>query len=91
MQLSTSTAAHLTVVSPPVFLSAVSSNCTLALTWSTMPGQRYRLQYKSSLAATNWTYLGSSVFPTSNTVTAADNVCTNTQRFYRVVLFPQIQ
>jgi uncharacterized repeat protein (TIGR03803 family) len=87
----TSTAAHLTVVSPPVFLSAVRSNCTLALTWSTMPGQRYRLQYKSSLAATNWTYWGSSVFPTSNTVTAADNVCTNTQRFYRVVLFPQIQ
>ena len=86
-----STAAHLTVVYPPVFLSAVRSNCTLALTWSTMPGQRYRLQYKSSIATTNWTYLGSSVFPTSNAVTAADNVCTNTQRFYRVVLFPQTQ
>jgi hypothetical protein len=55
-----------------------------------MPGQRYRLQYKSTLAATNWTYLGGSVYPTSNTVTATDNVCTNTQRVYRVVLFPQI-
>ena len=86
----TSTLAHVTVVRPPVFLSAVRTNCTLALTWSAMPGQRYRLQYKSTLAATNWTYLGGSVYPTSNTVTATDNVCTNTQRVYRVVLFPQI-
>ena len=56
-----------------------------------MPGQRYRLQYKPTLDATNWTFLGSSVFPTSNTVTASDNLCTNARRFYRVVLFPQAQ
>jgi len=84
----TSAAARLTVVYPPVFLSTVRSNCTLALTWSTLPGQRYRLQYKPTLDATNWTDLGSSVIPTSNTVTALDNLCTNAQRFYRVVLFP---
>ena len=42
----TSAPARLTVVYPPVFLSAVRSNCTLALTYSTMPGQRYRLQSK---------------------------------------------
>ncbi len=89
--LASSTAAHLTVVYPPVFLSAVRSNCALALTYSTMPGQRYRLQYQSDVAGTNWTFLGSSVFPTSNTVTAFDNICTNSRRFYRVVLFPQIQ
>jgi uncharacterized repeat protein (TIGR03803 family) len=87
----TSTGAHLTVLLPPVFLSAVRTNCTLSLTWSAIPGQRYRLQYKPSLAATNWSFLGSSVFPTGNLVTVSDNVCTNAQKVYRVVLFPQVQ
>jgi uncharacterized repeat protein (TIGR03803 family) len=87
----TSSPAHLTVVFPPVFLSAVRSNCTLALTWSAMPGQRYRLQYSTNLPVKSWSYLGSSVYPTSNTVTAYDNVCTNAERFYRVMLAPQIQ
>jgi uncharacterized repeat protein (TIGR03803 family) len=86
----TSINAKLTVVLPPVFLSAVKSNCILSLTWSAMPGQRYRLQYTPSLPATNWPFLGSSIFPTSNRVTVSDNLCTNVQRFYRVVLIPQI-
>jgi uncharacterized repeat protein (TIGR03803 family) len=85
----TSAPACLTIVYQPWFLSAVRSNCALALTWSTSPGQRYRLQYKSSLTATNWANLGGFVSPTSNAFTAFDNVCTNAQRFYRVVLFPQ--
>lgn len=86
----TSATARLTVVHPPVFLSAVRSNCTLALTYSTMPGQRYRLQCQADATGTNWSYLGSSIFPTSNSVTAYDNACTNLRRFYRVVLFPQL-
>jgi hypothetical protein len=56
-----------------------------------MPGQRYRVQYKTNVIATNWTFLGPSVYPTSNAVTAYDNSCTNAQRVYRVVLFPQLQ
>jgi uncharacterized repeat protein (TIGR03803 family) len=83
--------AHLTVVFPPVFLSAVRSNCMLNLTWSAIVGQMYRLQYKSSVAATNWNYLGGLSIATSNTVTAYDNSCTNSQKIYRVVLFPQVQ
>ncbi|HVM50572.1 MAG TPA: choice-of-anchor tandem repeat GloVer-containing protein [Candidatus Acidoferrum sp.] len=86
-----SSPAHLTVVYPPVFLSATASNCTLALTYSTIPGQKYRLQYKSTVTNSTWAPLGPFVFPTSNTVTAYDNPCTNSQRLYRVVLMPQIQ
>ncbi|HOC54384.1 MAG TPA: immunoglobulin domain-containing protein [Verrucomicrobiota bacterium] len=87
----TSATARLTAVYPPAFLSVVRSNCTLVLTYSTMPGQRYRLQCQADATGTNWSYLGSSIFPTSNSVTAYDNVCTNLHRFYRVVLFPQAQ
>ncbi len=87
----TSAAAHLTVVYAPVFLSTVSSNCTLNLTWSALVGQRYRLQYKTSLAATNWSDLGSFFTATSNTITVSDNSCTNSQKVYRVILYPQVQ
>jgi uncharacterized repeat protein (TIGR03803 family) len=87
----TSTPAHLTLLCPPVFLSAIQSNCLLSLTYSAIPGQKYRLQYKTNVLTTNWTFLGPSVFPTSNAITAYDNLCTNVQRFYRVQLTPQVQ
>jgi len=85
----TSAVARLTVVPPPVFLSAARSNSTLALTWSAIPGQQYRLQQRPGLEAAAWTNLGKIVVPTSNTVTLTDNVGSLSRRFYRVVLLPQ--
>jgi uncharacterized repeat protein (TIGR03803 family) len=87
----TSAAAHLTVVFPPVFLSAARTNCALNLTWSAAVGQKYRLQYKSNLVSTNWSYLGGFITAASGVVTASDNLCTNAQKFYRVVLYPTVQ
>lgn len=87
----TSSAALLTVVYPPVFLSAVSSNCILSLAWSATAGQSYRLESKPSLASTDWTPMGSSITATGSVVTVSDNLCTNAQKFYRVVLTPQVQ
>jgi purine-cytosine permease-like protein len=86
-----STAARLTVVYPPAFLSAVQSNCTLTLTWSTMAAQQYRLQYKPGITATNWTYLGNLLTAAGSIASASDNACISTQRLYRVVMFPQIR
>jgi uncharacterized repeat protein (TIGR03803 family) len=86
-----STGARLTVVYPPSFLSTVQSNCTFTLVWSTMTGQQYRLQYKPGIAATNWTYLGNLLTATGSVASASDNACISTQRFYRVVMFPQIR
>ena len=84
----TSAGARVAVVYPPVFLSAVRSNCTLTLTWSAAAGQRYRLQYKPALAAPSWTFQGGFITANGSVATASDNVCTNAQKFYRVVLFP---
>jgi uncharacterized repeat protein (TIGR03803 family) len=86
-----STGAHLTVVYPPTFLSTVKSNCTLTLNWSAMAGQQYRLQHKPALGVTNWTSLGNLITATGSVVTASDNACISTQRFYRVVMFPQVR
>jgi uncharacterized repeat protein (TIGR03803 family) len=84
----TSAGARVAVVYPPVFLSAVRSNCTLTLTWSAVPGQRYRLQSNPTLAASDWTFQGGFITANSSVTTASDNVCTNARKFYRVILFP---
>jgi uncharacterized repeat protein (TIGR03803 family) len=84
----TSAGARLTVVYPPVFLATVKSNCTLTLTWSAAAGQRYRLQYSTNLATTNWTFQGGFITASGSSATASDNACTNAREFYRVVLLP---
>ncbi|MCX6925416.1 MAG: immunoglobulin domain-containing protein [Verrucomicrobia bacterium] len=84
----TSAGARLSVAYPPVFLSAVISNCTLTLTWSSVAGQRYRLQYKSNLADANWTFQGAFITASGTVASATDNICPSAQKFYRVVLFP---
>jgi uncharacterized repeat protein (TIGR03803 family) len=84
----TSAGARLTAVYPPVFLATVKSNCTLTLTWSAAAGQRYRLQYSTNLATTNWTFQGGFITASGSSATASDNTCTNARKFYRVVLLP---
>jgi uncharacterized repeat protein (TIGR03803 family) len=86
-----SAAARLTVVYPPVFLSAIRTNCTLSLTWSAAVGQRYRLQYKTNVTSTTWISLGTTTTATGTAMTGSDSICTNAQKVYRVVLIPQIQ
>jgi uncharacterized repeat protein (TIGR03803 family) len=84
----TSAGARVAVVYPPVFLSAVRSNCTLTLTWSTATGQKYRLQSKPALAASSWTFQGGVITATGSVVSVSDNACTSAQNYYRVVLVP---
>src|SRR5207237_634115 len=81
-----STGALLNILGPPVFQTPAHSNQTMQLTWSATAGQKYQLQYKSILDASAWTNLGSPLTATSNTLTAADPLGANSQRFYQVVL-----
>ena len=69
-------------------MSVVRSNCTLTLTWSAVAGQRYRLQSNPTLAASDWTFQGGFITANSSVASASDNVCTDTRKFYRIVLFP---
>ncbi len=84
-----STGALLKVVPPPAFQAVGLTNGSLALSWSAAVGQKYRLQYKPSLTASNWLNLGNLLTASSTVMTATDPIGTNAQRFYRVVLFPQ--
>jgi hypothetical protein len=77
------------VVPPPVLQPLRLVNGSAQLAWSAIPGQTYRLQYKPSLAAANWTDLLPDITATSTTASATDTVGAAPQRFYRLLLLPQ--
>ncbi|MGD1086320.1 MAG: S53 family peptidase [Verrucomicrobiota bacterium] len=72
---------------PPTLLPPARISGGLTLTWSTLPGFSYQLQFISDLGPTNWVNFGSSITATGPVTTASDSV-TNSQRFYRVMLLP---
>jgi uncharacterized repeat protein (TIGR03803 family) len=84
----TSTDAVLKVVTAPAFQVASKNKDTLILTWTAIPGERYRLQYTSNPDFGAWLNLGSIRTATSNSISASDAIVTNLQRFYRVWLLP---
>jgi hypothetical protein len=77
-----------TPIPGPVFQSVTRTNSTIGLTWSTVSGLVYQVQYTASLAPTNWTNLGGTMTASGGTLSASDAIGTATQRFYRVGLVP---
>ena len=69
----------------PVIQSITSSNGVITITWGSVPGQLYQVQYKGSFGATNWQPLGPGILAT-NTVTSATDTNANPQRFYRIAM-----
>jgi len=61
---------------------------TLTLTWTTVIGQQYQVQYTGNLAGA-WTNLGPALTATYHTLTQTDVLnLSQPQRHYRVVLWP---
>ena len=58
------------------------------LTFLTIPGENYQLQYSTNLSQTNWTALGSPILATNSTLSITDNPGSVPQRFYRALLVP---
>jgi hypothetical protein len=67
------------------FLPPAPSAGGFTLTWSTVAGNSYQVQYVSDLGATNWINFGSAITASSSVATVSDSF-TNSQRFYRVLL-----
>jgi Putative Ig domain len=76
------------VAAPPVVQPARVANGIAQLAWNSVPGQRYRLQYKATLAAANWTDLLPDITATASTASATDAVGSAPQRFYRILVLP---
>ena len=69
----------------PAFQSIALTNGTVNLAWNSVSNWTYRVQYKTSLADTNWIDLPGDVQATNVTARKTDST-TSMQRFYRVVL-----
>jgi hypothetical protein len=78
-------------VEPPIFESvsaSVGGGGTFSFAWSTIPGRRYQVQFKTNLTQTVWLNLGQPVTATDVSTTLNDAIGANPQRFYRVGLLP---
>ena len=56
------------------------------MSWNTLAGQSYQLQYTTNLTQNNWSDLGGAITATNSKIINLDSFGTNDQRFYRVVL-----
>jgi uncharacterized repeat protein (TIGR03803 family) len=72
----------------PVILSIAATTNGVTLTWSAVATQSYQVQYKSSLAQTTWTNLGSSLTATSGALQVTDAAPSDAQRWYRILALP---
>jgi hypothetical protein len=68
----------------PIVLDFDAQSATVS--WWAIPGKRYRLQYKTNLAAPTWTFVPGDIIPTGHIATKIDTNATPGQRFYRVMM-----
>jgi subtilase family serine protease len=71
----------------PVFQPVTLSGNSVLLTWNSLIGLAYQVQYKSDLNQTTWTNLGNPVTATGPTTTTSDTLITSSApRYYRLVV-----
>jgi hypothetical protein len=72
---------------PPVFTGIHQVGGMVALSWTSMPGRLYRIEFKAHLVQSSWNTL-TSLQATNSVMTISDPIGPNTQRYYRAVLLP---
>jgi len=70
----------------PVFQSVTRTGPTFLLTFSSVPGRTYQMQFKTDLSQNGWKDLGSTFSATNITMTVSDSIHPDAQRFYRIAL-----
>lgn len=74
----------------PQFTGATAGiNGQIQLSFNTLPGQAYQVQFKNNLWDTSWTNLGGIAPGTGSPITTSDDMTGNSQRFYRLLALPQ--
>jgi hypothetical protein len=86
--LSGETGYSLTVVPRPQITEIVQEAGRVRLTFTSVVGRSYRLQYKAHLDDERWTDLDSQVTADGSTATLEDAIGPATQRFYRMAALP---
>jgi hypothetical protein len=73
-------------VGPGLELQASGTN--LLISWLSVPGQTYQIEYKDDLNASNWTPLGSPIIGNGALLTVTNGLGASAQRYYRLRLSP---
>jgi len=71
---------------PPLIQSITVSNQVAVLSWTTVAGYNYRLQYSDDLAQTNWSDSGFEALATASSMAGSNDVTEVPQRYFRVIL-----
>ena len=74
--------------SAPPSLAARIIGGQFTLTWPTLAGQTYQVQYKDNLTTDTWTALGHSLAGTGDLLTLTNNLPLSAQRLFRVWILP---
>jgi hypothetical protein len=83
----TSSNAILTIASQPVIQYIDFTNGVATVTWTSIPGQGYRLQYLDDLSGTNWTDQVPDILATGSTASNT-NTASASVRYYRIFVLP---
>ena len=73
------------VVLPPLQARIGWNGTNISISFDTISGRTYRVEYKDHLTDATWTQLGSNTVANSTSLTFPDNIVANSQRFYRIV------
>jgi hypothetical protein len=69
-------------------LTVQNSANGLVMSWPTLLGQSYEIEYKDDLNLPAWSVLGNTILGTGATITVTNDVTQSVQRFYRLRLLP---
>jgi len=75
-------------VTPPVIKSISYYNTEVVVSWASVEGRSYRLQYKELVTDTNWFDVTPDVLGTGDNVSTTNAVSGATERYYRVFVVP---
>jgi len=84
--MSTTQTFTITVLNPPAGSSTRVSGNALTLTWPTVPGKIYRIQFKDHLDDPNWSTQGTDQISAGAPLVLNVDLTATPQRFYRVMV-----
>jgi hypothetical protein len=70
-------------VPPQIAIGKIGAN-QVSITFDTIPGRTYRVDFKDSLTDAQWTPLQPAISASGNSITVQDNIGAASQRFYRI-------
>jgi uncharacterized repeat protein (TIGR01451 family) len=75
-----------TVVTRPVIAAISVSGGVVSVSWDTVPGQSYRLEYSTNLTTPDWNAVLPDLVAGGNSLTHTNLIGTNHSQFYRVLV-----